>query len=224
MTYENRSIGGLFLNIGRSPAGSCLLDVSGGQEIGQGALDGGEADVRAGLRDLLFGNLARSALDNGLDALWLGYFAITKVLNTVLKFIVGLDNDAKHILEEWEIIVPVLVPVLGAGLQSLVIGILALFDEHLDTDVLAHDESCAVQEKERQEAAHATVSVIERVDAEEVQDEYRHQKKRIVGAGLDGLVVSGAEVPHGIGRLEGRDRAEADCFRAVGVLLSNDIV
>ena len=83
MTYENRSIGGLFLNIGRSPAGSCLLD------------------------------------------------------------------------------------------------------EHLDADVLAHNESGAVQEEKRQKAAHAAVSVIERVDAEEVQDEYRHQDQRIIGSGLD---------------------------------------
>lgn len=83
MTYENRSIGGLFLNIGRSPAGSCHLD------------------------------------------------------------------------------------------------------EHLDADVLAHNESGAVQEEKRQKAAHAAVSVIERVDAEEVQDEYRHQDQRIIGRGLD---------------------------------------
>lgn len=90
---RHRTVGDLFLHIGRSPSDSCLLDVSGGQEIGQSAFDGGEADVRAGLRNLLFGNLARSALDNGLDALRLGYLAITKVLNTVLKFIVGLDNE-----------------------------------------------------------------------------------------------------------------------------------
>ena len=122
MTYENRSIGGLFLNIGRSPAGSCLLD------------------------------------------------------------------------------------------------------EHLDADVLSHNESGAVQEEKRQKAAHAAVSVIERVDAKEVQDEYRHQDQRIIGRGLDGIIVSGAEVPYGIGRLEGRDREEADCFRAVGVLLCNDVV
>ena len=84
MTYENRSIGGLFLNIGRSPAGSCLLD------------------------------------------------------------------------------------------------------EHLDADVLAHNESGAVQEEKRQKTAHAAVSVIERVDAEEVQDEYRHQDQRIIGRGIRG--------------------------------------
>lgn len=90
---RHRTVGDLFLHIGRSPSGSCLLDVSGGQEIGQSAFDGGEADVRAGLRNLLLGNLARGTLDNGLDALRLGYLAITEVLNTVLKFIVGLDNE-----------------------------------------------------------------------------------------------------------------------------------
>lgn len=200
LTYENRAIGGLFLYIGRSPAGSCLLDVTGGKKVGQGALDG------------------------GLDALRLGYLAITKVLNTILEFIIGFNHDPQHILEEGKIVVSVLVPVLGTGLQRFIIGVLALLDEHLDTDVLAHNESGAVQEEKRQKAAHAVVSVIERVDAEEVQDEYRHQDQRIIGRGLDGIIVSGAEVPYGIGRLEGRDREEADCFRAVGVLLCNDVV
>ncbi len=100
MTYENRSIGGLFLNIGRSPAGSCLLDVTGGNKVGQGALDGGEANVRAGLGYLLLGDLARSALNDGLDALRLGYLAITKVLNTVLEFIIGLNHDPSMYLRK----------------------------------------------------------------------------------------------------------------------------
>lgn len=224
LTYENRSIGGLFLNIGRSPAGSCLLDVTGGKKVGQGALDGGEANVRAGLGYLLLGDLAKGALDDGLDALRLGYLAITKVLNTILEFIIGLNHDPQHVLEEGKIVVSVLVPVLGTGLQRFIIGVLALLDEHLDADVLAHNESGAVQEEKCQKAAHAAVSVIERVDAEEVQNEYRHQDQRIIGRGLDGIIVSGAEVQHGIGRLEGRDREEADCFRAVGVLLCNDVV
>ena len=98
MTYENRSIGGLFLYIGRSPAGSCLLD------------------------------------------------------------------------------------------------------EHLDADVLAHNESGAVQEEKRQKAAHAAVSVIERVDAEEVQDEYRHQDQRIIGRGLDEEFLAVAAFVEGVSR------------------------
>ena len=137
---QHRSIGGLFLYIGRSPAGSCLLDVTGGKKVGQGALDGGEANVRAGLGYLLLGDLARSALDDGLDAFRLGYLAITKVLNTVLEFIIGFNHDPQHALEEGKIVVSVLVPVLGTGLQRFIIGVLALLDEHLDADVLAHNE------------------------------------------------------------------------------------
>lgn len=200
MTYENRSIGGLFLYIGRSPAGSCLLDVTGGKKVGQGALDGGEANVRAGLGYLLLGDLARSALDDGLDALRLGYLAITKVLNTVLEFIIGLNHDPQHVLEEGKIVVSVLVPVLGTGLQRFIIGVLALLDEHLDADVLSHNESGAVQEEKRQKAAHAAVSVIERVDAEEVQDEYRHQDQRIIGRGLDEEFLAAAAFVEGVSR------------------------
>lgn len=139
------------------------------------------------------------------------------MLHAVFKLVVSLDNDPQHILEEGKIIVPVFVPVLGAGLKSLVVGVFALLNEHLNTDVLAHDESGAVQKQERQKSAHTAVPVIEGVDAEEIQDEYRHQEKRIIGAGLDGFVVFGAEVQHGICRLKSRDRTEADCFSTVCV-------
>ena len=44
----------------------------------------------------------------------------------------------------------------------------------------------------------------ERVDAEEVQDEYRHQQKRVVGTGFYCLIEPRTEIQHGIGRLEGR--------------------
>ncbi len=63
------TVSGLFLYISSSPAGACLLDVTGCKKIGQGTLDGGEADVRTSLGDFLLGNLARSAPDDGLDTL-----------------------------------------------------------------------------------------------------------------------------------------------------------
>ena len=62
------------------------------------------------------------------------------------------------------------------------------------------------------------------MDTEEVQDEYRHQKKRIVSAGLDGLVVFGAELQHSICCLKSRDRTEADGFRTICVFFRNDVV
>lgn len=142
----------------------------------------------------------------------------------VFEFVVCLDNHAQHIPEERQIVIPVLVPVLGTGLQGFVVGILALLDKHLDTDVLAHDESGAIQQQKRQEAAHTSVTVIEGMDAQEVQDEHRNQEKRIVCAGFDGLVILDAEVQHSVGRLESRDRTEADGLCSVGVLFRDDIV
>ena len=62
------------------------------------------------------------------------------------------------------------------------------------------------------------------MDAEEVQNEHRHQQERVVGPGLDGLVELRAEVLHGICRLEGRHRTEPDGLRPVGVLLGDDVV
>ena len=60
---------GLFLHISCGPAASCLLDVAVRNQIGQGALDGSQADIRAGLGDFLLGDLSGCALDDGLDSL-----------------------------------------------------------------------------------------------------------------------------------------------------------
>lgn len=60
---------GLFFYIGCDPADAGFLNVSGGKEGCQGALDGGEADIGAGLGDFLLGNLARGALNDGFDSL-----------------------------------------------------------------------------------------------------------------------------------------------------------
>ena len=115
-------------------------------------------------------------------------------------------------------------PVPGTILKGLIVGILALFNEHLDTDVFAHDESGTIQQEKGKEAAHTAVPVIERVDAEKVQDEDGHQEQRIVGPGLNGIVIPGAEVQHGISCLESGNRPETYRLRSVGVLLGDDIV
>ena len=122
-----------------------------------------------------------------------------QVLYSVFEFVVGFDHYAQHVFEERKVVVAVLVPVLGAGLKGLVVRILALLDKHLDTDVLANDKAGTIQQKERQKTAHTAVPIVERVDAEEVQDEHRHQEKRVVGTGLDGIIESGAKIQHGIG-------------------------
>ena len=214
----------LFLYIGCGPAASCLLDVTVRNQIGQGALYGRQADIGAGLGDFFFGDLPGSALDDGLDALGFGHFAVTEVFHTVFELVIGLDHDTEHIFEEGQVVISVIVPVLGAGLQGLVVRILALLDKHLNTDILANDESGTVQEQECKEAAHTAVSVIERMDTQEVQNEHRHQEERIVCAGFDSLVVSGTEVQHSIRSLESRDRTEADSLRSICVLFRDDIV
>ena len=62
------------------------------------------------------------------------------------------------------------------------------------------------------------------MDSEEVQYEDRHQDQRVVDTGLNGLVVPVAEVLYRICRLKGRDGAETDGLRTVGVLLGDDVV
>ena len=62
------------------------------------------------------------------------------------------------------------------------------------------------------------------MNAEEVQDEDRHQDQRVVGAGLNGFVIPTAKVLYGISSLKCRNRTEADGLRAVSVLFGDDVV
>lgn len=114
------------------------------------------------------------------------------MLHPVFKLAISLDHHAQHVFNERKIVVLVLVPALRTLLQGLVIRFLALFNQHLDTDVFAHDKPGAVEQQKRKEATHAAVPVVERMDAEKVQDEHRHQEERVVGTDFDGLVEARA--------------------------------
>ena len=65
----------LALDVGRGTSSSYLFDEAAGDQFCQGPLDGGHADIRAGLSNVLFRNLAQSLLDKILDSVGFRHFS-----------------------------------------------------------------------------------------------------------------------------------------------------
>ena len=77
-------------------------------------------------------------------------------------------------MNEGDIVVGFFVPVYGAVFKRIVIGFFRLLDKFFDTDVFSKNVSGTVKKQKCEQAAHSSVSVIERVDAEEIQHEHRN--------------------------------------------------
>ena len=74
------------------------------------------------------------------------------------------------------------------------------------------------------QAAHAAISVIEGVDAKEVQDKHWHQKQGIQLRVRNGFLKSIAEAIHGFRSLPCWNRLESDSLCPVGQFLCNHII
>ena len=109
-------------------------------------------------------------------------------------------------------------------MQGFVIGAFALLDDLLNTDEFADDIAASVEQEQGEQAAHATVAVIERMDAEKVEDEHRDQQQRIGVGILQGFIVRGADVFDRFGRLPCRYGFESDELIALRVFFGDDVV
>ena len=122
-------------------------------------MDGDLADVRAFGHNLALGDLAEVVLDDLPHPVGLGKSLGGQQLDPALKIPVRRRQNAQHIGHEGRIIVRPLVPVVGAGLQGLVIGLLGVGNQLFDADIFADDIAGTVQEQQCQEPAHAAVAV-----------------------------------------------------------------
>ena len=91
-------------------------------------------------------------------------------------------------------------------MQSLIIGFLGVGDQLLDTDIFAHDITGAIQEQQCQKSAHAAVAIIERMDAEKVQNEHGNQQQRVEFCIPHCLLKSIAQCRYGFRRFPCWDR------------------
>ena len=115
-------------------------------------------------------------------------------------------------------------PVVGAGLQGFIIGLLGVGDQLFDADIFADDITGAVQKQQCQKSAHAAVAVIEGMDAEKVQNENRDQQQRVKLGILRGRLEGIAKCCHCPRCFPRRDRLKADDLPAVRQFLGNHII
>ena len=113
---------------------------------------------------------------------------------------------------------------MGALLENLIVGFLALLNEFFNTDIFAHDIACPVEQQQGQQAAHTAVTVVKGMNTEKVQNEHRDQQQRIHVILPHSLLVGPAEAVHRLRRLPGRERLKANRFVSLFVLLCNHIV
>lgn len=72
-------------------------------------------------------------------------------------------NDAEHIGDEGGVVALSLPPALGARGKGFVVGLFCALDLLLDRDVLSHVVARSIHEQQREQPAHASVSVVEQV-------------------------------------------------------------
>ena len=85
--------------------------------------------------------------------------------DTLGKFAVGAFQDSQNIVDIRPRIVVALMPALGALLQSLVVTVLALFNQPLQADVAPDFVTRLVGLQQPQQPRHPAIPVTERVDA-----------------------------------------------------------
>ena len=115
-------------------------------------------------------------------------------------------------------------PAGRAILQDLVIGLFAVCNQPFDTDILSDEIPGTIQQKKRQQAAHAAVSIVEGMNAEKVQDEHRHQQKGIQFRIREGFLQCAAQGIHCLRCFPCRDRLEPDSLGPIRQLLGYDII
>ena len=194
------------------------------QQLRQCPLDCDLADVRAPLHDLTLGDLAEVVLDDLPHPVGLGQALGGQQLDPAFKIPVRRRENPQHIGDKGRIIVRPLVPVAGAFLQRLVIGFLGVGNQLFDTDIFTDDIARAVQEQQRQEPAHAAISVIEGVDAEKVQNEDGNQQQRVKLGVLHGRPEGVAQRRDGPRCFPRGDRLEPDDLPSIRQFLGNHVV
>ena len=172
------------------PSAAELDDLAGFQQLCQCALDGDLTDIWAFGHDLALGDLAEVVFDDLAHPVGLGKPLGGQQLDSALKIPISRRQNAQHIGHEGRIIVRPLVPVAGAGLQGLIIGLLGVGDQLFNADIFADKITGAVQKQQRQEPAHAAVAVVEGMDAEKVQNKDWNEQQWIKFGVLYGRLES----------------------------------
>ena len=163
-------------------------------------------------------------LDDLSHPVWLGQALGGQQLDPALKIPVRRRKNPQHIGDKGRIIIRPFVPVVRAGLQSLVIGFFGVGNQLFDADIFAHDIAGTVQEQQRQEPAHAAVAIVEGMNTEKVQNKDWNQQQRIKLCVLHGCPEGVAQRRDGPRRFPRGDRLEPDDLPSIRQFLGNHVV
>ena len=109
-------------------------------------------------------------------------------------------------------------------LQGIIIAFFVVSDQFLQADILPDNISGSVKNQQRQETTHSSVSVIERMNAKEVQNKNRHQKQRIHIRIVYGIVECVAKCFDCFRSFPCRYRLKTNQFCSIRLILCNDVV
>ena len=98
---------GLRFNVSRGAGGSDFSNFSVIKHLFQGALDEGDADIRASRHDVSFADFTRFLFKYHSDALHLIEFCLGNMLHPALKLAISSQDDAQQILQKGKrVIIP----------------------------------------------------------------------------------------------------------------------
>ena len=178
--------------IGCVPSVSLAQDIPIFLEALERGFHRGTSDARAALKDLSLRERSQCIVHSIAHNLIRSAFTIHRA-KPLLKIPITAQDDAKEILDEGSVIVLPLMPSAGDLPQYIVVCILRTLDLLFDAEVLAHHEAALVQQQCGKKSAHPSIAAIERMDAQEIADEYGDQDQRIHHLPIKGIPITCAD-------------------------------
>ena len=102
-------------------------------------LNGCGTDIRTSIHDIFLCHLAQLVFDELTNAFRLGDSLCGQMLYAFRERLVSALDNTQRVRDKRHIIIRTVMPTCRTCFQCIVIGILRLFDQHFDTDVLADD-------------------------------------------------------------------------------------
>ena len=195
-------------------ADAFFLEGAFGDEFAEGAFHGADGEGRAEGADVLLGEAA-DFLHGGLaDGFQCGLLGFDEGEAVVEIFVGGKDGPQK-IADEGRRVVLLFVPADLTFAEGAVVEIFVFGDFGFEGNIFSDLETVLVEEQGGEEAAHASVSVIEGMNAQKIVNENGDEEERLGLAFSDGAVVFVAKFGERYRRLIRGERREKGLGRAV---------
>ena len=195
-------------------ADAFFLEGAFGDEFAEGAFHGADGESRAEGADVLLGEAA-DFLHGGLaDGFQCGLLGFDEG-EAVVEIFVGGKDGPQEVADEGCRVVLLFVPADLTFAEGAVVEIFVFGDFGFEGNIFSNLETVLVEEEGGEEAAHASVSVIEGMNAQKIVNENGDEEERLGLAFSDGAVVFVAKFGERYRRLIRGERREKGLGRAV---------